>query len=88
MLAFDGQDYQTLNYAGADVTGSAFTLNMSVKNGQYEIRINDELKHIEAEATPRNFENVTATIVARSDWNRDKSLPSGYYKNFKLWTQC
>ena len=84
-------------YRGVDITGTPFTLEMSDSNGKYEVRINDVVVHtIEGAVNPNYpFDNVEAIIGNR--WDVDQSSyggswlvtpVSGYYKNFKLWTNC
>ena len=77
---------------GANITGTPFKLEMSQSNGQVEIRINCAVIHTYEAAVSENFpfKNVEAKIGHTSntpDW-LSRTPPSGYYKNFKLWTKC
>ena len=77
--------FKQLVYQDASITDTAFNLKMSEFNGKFEIRINDELVLSEDQGTPTTFENVYATMGFLYPGS---TVPSGWYKNFKLWTRC
>ena len=62
---------------------SSFVLKMSESNGRLKTDINNLTVFNEPQDTPTNVDNVTAEIG-----NLSRAKPSGWYKNFHVWTHC
>ena len=64
---------------------SSFKLTLSELNGRFKIEKDGVKMYEKAQMVPTNFDNVEAQIYLLSPYH---AKPSGWYKNFQLWTQC
>ena len=64
---------------------SNFILTLSESNGQFRIKKDNITIYEKPQASPTNFNNVRAEVF---NYNPHHVKPSGWYKNFQLWTHC